>query len=88
MKATFWFNAVGVKTATPVLFCEDKGFLGARASYLVTESIVGKSLDDALMIEDDHVRVISSIDAFLKGSAGLVTAMEMQRHLISLWIKA
>lgn len=66
MKATFWFNAVGIKTATPVLFCEDKGFLGARASYLVTESIVGKSLDDALMIEDDHVRVISSIDAFFK----------------------
>ena len=66
MKATFWFNAVGIKTATPILFCEDKGFLGARASYLVTESIVGKSLDDALMIEDDHVRVISSIDAFFK----------------------
>ena len=66
MKATFWFNAVGIKTASPILFCEDKGFLGARASYLVTESIVGKSLDDALMIEDDHVRVISSIDAFFK----------------------
>ena len=66
MKATLWLNAVGIKTATPILFCEDKGFLGARASYLVTESIVAKSLDDALMIKDDHIRIISSIEAFFK----------------------
>jgi len=66
MKATFWFNAAGIKTAKPVVFCEDKGFLGARTSYLVTESIVGRSLDDVIMAAEDSDKVIASIVAFFK----------------------
>ena len=66
MRATLFFNAAGIKTASPVLFCEDEGFLGAKTSYLVTESIPGKRLDEAL-VERENLRIIAaSLEAFFK----------------------
>ncbi len=66
MKATLFFNAAGIKTANPVLFCEDEGFLGAKTSYLVTESITGKRLDEAIVGREDSQKIVANFEAFFK----------------------
>ena len=65
-KATLWFNAVGIKTAKPIFLCEERGILGAKTSYFVTESIRGKRLDKALNESKDNDLIVNSIDAFFK----------------------
>ena len=66
LKATLWLNAAGIKTARPILICEEKGVLGAKNSYFVSESVKGKRLDKAISDGKDSVFLASMINAFFK----------------------
>ena len=66
LKATFWLNAAGIQTARPILICEEKGILGAKNSYFVTESVNGERLDKAISHGQDTVFLASIINAFFK----------------------
>ena len=66
LKATIWLNAAGIQTARPILICEEKGILGAKNSYFVTESVNGERLDKAISHGQDTVFLASIINAFFK----------------------
>ena len=66
LKATLWLNAAGIKTARPILICEEKGILGAKNSYFVSESVKGVRLDKAICGGQDGVFLASMISAFFK----------------------
>lgn len=66
LKATIWLNAAGIQTARPVLICEEKGILGAKNSYFVSESVKGERLDRAISDGQDSVFLASIINAFFK----------------------
>ena len=61
-----WLNAAGIKTAHPISLYEGKGILGSRVSFLITEEIEGKRLDDAIVDNIHADLIVSSIDAFFK----------------------
>ena len=61
-----WLNAAGIKTAHPISLYEGKGILGSRVSFLITEEIEGKRLDDAIVDDIPADLIVSSIDAFFK----------------------
>ena len=61
-----WMNAVGIKTVNPVSFYEEQGFFGYRTSFLVTEEIEGKRLDEALESYIDGDLLVSRIEALFK----------------------
>lgn len=61
-----WMNAVGIKTVNPVSFYEEQGFFGYRTSFLVTEEIEGKRLDEALESDVDGDLLVSRIEALFK----------------------
>ncbi len=65
-QATLWLNAAGIKTAKPILLCEDQGILGAKNSYFVTESITDQRLDIAINQDHDSDFIVSIINAFFK----------------------
>ena len=66
LKASIWLNAAGIQTARPILFCEEKGILGAKNSYFVSESVKGERLDRAISDGQDSVFLVSIINAFFK----------------------
>ena len=43
-----WLKSIGIRTAKPVSIYEGNGILGYRESFLVTEEIEGKRLDEAI----------------------------------------
>ena len=59
-------NAVGIRTAKPVLLYEGSGILGARDSFFVTEEVRGQRLDDAIGEDLDQLRLIGHIVSFFK----------------------
>ena len=61
-----WFNAVGIRTAQPVLLYEENGVLGARSSFLITEEIEGKRLDEATDQNTNLDLVVARIESFFK----------------------
>ena len=61
-----WLNAVGIRTANPISLYEGKGFLGSRVSFLITEAIEGKRLDDAIHENIDTNLIVVKIEAFFK----------------------
>lgn len=65
-RATLWLNAVGIKTAEPILLCEETGILGAKNSHFVSKSIAGQSLDSAIIEGQDSIFIVSIIEAFFK----------------------
>ena len=64
--STYWMNAVGIRTAKPVLLYEGSGILGARDSFFVTEEVRGQRLDDAIGEDLDQLRLIGHIVSFFK----------------------
>ena len=64
--STYWMNAVGIRTAKPVLLYEGSGILGARESFFVTEEVRGQRLDDAIGEDLDQLRLIGHIVSFFK----------------------
>tara|TARA_B110000444_G_scaffold95242_1_gene90189 strand:- start:2084 stop:2821 length:738 start_codon:yes stop_codon:yes gene_type:complete len=64
--SSHWINALGVRTAEPVLLFENNGILGAKTSYFVTEEVLGKRLDKALEQGINIDFVTSKIQAFFK----------------------
>ena len=64
--SSHWINALGVRTAEPVLLFENNGILGAKTSYFVTEEVLGKRLDKALEQGININFVTSKIQAFFK----------------------
>ncbi len=63
---TCWLNAVGIKTAKPILLYEEDGFLGARTSFFVTEEIEGKRLDIAIEEGINIDFTVSKLQSFFK----------------------
>ncbi len=61
-----WLNAVGIKTAHPVLLYEENGLLGARTSFLITEEIEGKRLDEAIDQNTNIDLMVARIESFFK----------------------
>jgi len=61
-----WLNAVGIRTAHPVLLYEEKGVLGARTSFLITEEIEGKRLDEVIDQNTNIDLIVARIDNFFK----------------------
>ena len=61
-----WLNAVGIRTANPISLYEGKGFLGSRVSFLITEAIEGKRLDDAIHENIDTNLIVVKIETFFK----------------------
>ena len=66
LKATIWLNAAGIQTARAILICEEKGILGAKNSYFVSESVKGERLDRAISDGQDSVFLASIINSFFK----------------------
>ncbi len=64
--STIWLNSVGIKTANLVSLYEAEGILGWRESFLVTESIDGKRLDEAILQGENNDLIVSRITAFFK----------------------
>ncbi len=62
----YWLNAVGIRTAQPILLYEENGVLGARTSFLITEEIEGKRLDDAIDQNTNIDLVVARIESFFK----------------------
>ena len=62
----YWLNAVGIKTAKPILLYEENGVLGARSSFLITEEIEGKRLDEATDQNTNLDLVVARIESFFK----------------------
>jgi len=61
-----WLNAVGIRTAHPVLLYEKNGLLGARTSFLITEEIKGKRLDEVLDQDTNIDLMVARIESFFK----------------------
>ena len=61
-----WFNAVGIRTANPISLFEKNGILGSRVSFLITEEIEGKRLDEAIDQNVDADLIVGRIEAFFK----------------------
>ena len=61
-----WLNAVGIRTAHPVLLYEENGVLGARTSFLITEEIEGKRLDKAIDQTANIDLMVARIESFFK----------------------
>ena len=61
-----WMTAVGIQTSEPALIFIQKGFLGKRNSFLVTEAIVGQRLDEAILNNVNSEVIVSGIVAFFK----------------------
>ena len=61
-----WLNAVGIRTAHPVLLYEENGVLGARTSFLITEEIEGKRLDEAIDQNTNIDLMVARIESFFK----------------------
>ena len=62
----YWLNAVGIRTAQPILLYEENGVLGARSSFLITEEIEGKRLDEAIDQNTNLDLVVARIENFFK----------------------
>ena len=62
----YWLNAVGIRTAKPILLYEENGVLGARSSFLITEEIEGKRLDEATDQNTNLDLVVARIESFFK----------------------
>ena len=62
----YWLNAVGIRTAKPILLYEENGVLGARSSFLITEEIEGKRLDEAIDQNTNLDLVVARIESFFK----------------------
>lgn len=62
----YWLNAVGIRTAKPILLYEENGVLGARSSFLITEEIEGKRLDEAIDQNTNLDLVVARIGSFFK----------------------
>ena len=62
----YWLNAVGIRTAKPILLYEENGVLGARSSFLITEEIEGKRLDEAIDQNTNLDLVVARIENFFK----------------------
>ena len=61
-----WLNAVGIRTAHPVLLYEENGVLGFRTSFLITEEIEGKRLDEAIDQNTNVDLMVARIESFFK----------------------
>ena len=61
-----WFKSIGIRTAKPVSIYEGNGILGYRESFLVTEEIEGKRLDEAIEQNINTDLMVSRIAAFFK----------------------
>ena len=62
----YWLNAVGIRTAQPILLYEENGVLGARSSFLITEEIEGKRLDEAIDQNTNIDLMVARIESFFK----------------------
>ena len=62
----YWLNAAGIRTAKPILLYEENGVLGARSSFLITEEIEGKRLDEAIDQNTNLDLVVARIESFFK----------------------
>ncbi len=62
----YWLNAVGIRTAKPILLYEENGVLGARSSFLITEEIEGKRLDEVIDQNTNLDLVVARIENFFK----------------------
>ena len=62
----YWLNAVGIRTAKPILLYEENGVLGARSSFLITEEIEGKRLDEVIDQNTNLDLVVARIESFFK----------------------
>ena len=61
-----WLNAVGIRTAHPVLLYEKNGLFGARTSFLITEEIEGNRLDEVIDQNTNVDFVVARIESFFK----------------------
>ena len=64
--STIWLNSVGIRTANLVSLYEADGFLGWRDSFLVTQAIDGKRLDEEIEQGSNADLIVSRITAFFK----------------------
>ena len=65
-KATFWLNAVGIKTIQPIALIENHDAFTTKESYLITLKQQGQRLDAVDLTEDLENKIVNKMASFVK----------------------
>lgn len=65
-KATFWLNAVGIKTIQPIALIENHDAFTTKESYLITLKQQGQRLDAVDLTEDLENKIVNRMASFVK----------------------